>query len=604
MQLISASAKGLVFHNCIQCENNRDVIELRWHTGKQKSLRQAGAWVLWAAVCVGLFPGSAKAQITGQGRDQTYKQAAPDRFQQRYEAPAEPKSTVVPVEPDSLKPLFPAELRKVKFTLKNLEIHGSTVYRSRQLLPLYRNFLNREITLEHIYQIADALTRKYRNAGYILSKAIVPPQKIEEGIARIDIIEGYVDRVKVQGEVKGPKALLNAYRKRLLRSRPLRARDLERYLLLIDDLAGVAVKSVLTPSADQSGASNLTLILENKPFDAHAGIDNRGTRFNGPIQLFAGGSENSLLGFYERLGIQGVVTSNPEELYFFHAFYEMPISNEGTRLGFSGAVSHSEPGSALKVFNVVGESRTFSIDLSHPFIRSRGENFQGRFGYTHRNTETEILGATDSEDRLRILEAGLVYDYADRFRGINLISFNVGQGLNIFDATEPGALNLTRSQGRSDFTKVFGELQRLQQLAPSWMLLGSFSWQYAFHKLLASEEFGVGGLSYGRAFDPSEITGDQGLAFKLELQKAFQVKEKFLQSLQAYTFFDFGSVWNRVPTSTGARQQDLASVGIGTRFNITEHLSGYVEIDKPLRRDVSAEGDRDPRVFFSLSARY
>jgi len=563
-----------------------------------------GQVVLMTITGLFLFPLIANAQITPKGRDEVFKQAAPDRYIKYREKPFRPQSTVIPVEPDTLTPTHPEELKKVKFKLTRLVIQGATVYKNRRFSHLYKNFLGKRITLHHIYRIADAITKKYRNAGYILTKAIVPPQEISDGIVRLNIMEGYIDKVRVQGRVAGPKKLLNAYRKRLLKSRPLRAKDLERYLLLIDDLPGVFVKSVLTPSEDQPGASDLTLILDNKPFGAHAGANNRGTKFNGPFQFFAGASENSLLGFYEKAGIQGVVTSDLKELYYINAFYSAPISNEGTTMNFSGAFSQSKPGSSLKVFNVNGKSHTFSFGLTHPFIRSRGENLRGHLTFTHRNTKTDILGTRDSEDRLRILKLGMVYDFADWFQGVNLISFNLSQGLNILDATEPGSLNLTRSQGHSDFTKIFGKLQRLQQLAPSWMLLGSAAWQYSFEKLLASEEFGVGGVSFGRAFDPSEITGDQGLALGLELQRAFDVKMKFLRTLQAYAFFDFGSVWNRIATPTGARQQDLASAGAGARFNLTKHVSGYLEVAKPLNRDVASLGNRDPRVFFSLSATY
>lgn len=560
--------------------------------------------VLLAVVGIFLSAMDANAQISPEGRDRVFKQAAPDRFIKSQEKQEQPQSTVIQVEPDTLAPLFPKELEKVKFELKHLQIRGSTVYKNRQFLPLYRQFLGKQTTLAHIYRIADAITKKYRNDGYILSKAIVPAQKIDDGIVRVDIMEGSIDNVWVQGQVKGPKSLLNAYRKRLLNSRPLHAKDLERYLLLIDDLPGVSVKSVLTPSKDKPGTSDLTLIVENKPVDAHAGVDNRGTKFNGPIQIFAGASENSLMGGYERLGVQGVTTSDPGELFYINGFYEVPVTNEGTMFNLSGSFSNSQPGSSLEVFDVEGETFTFSTGLTHPFIRSRGENLRGHFSYTHRNTKTDILGTLDSEDRLRVVQLGAVYDYADRFHGVNLFSFDISQGLNLLDATEPGSLNLSRPQGKSDFTKITGKFQRLQQLAPAWMLLFSATGQYAFEKLLASEEFGVGGPGFGRAFDPSEITGDQGVAFKLELQRAFQLKMKFLRNLQAYAFIDHGSVWSRIPTSTGARQQDLTSTGVGTRFNLNEYLSGYLEVAKPLGREVASEGNKDPRVFFSLSARY
>ena len=444
----------------------------------------------------------------------------------------------------------------------------------------------------------------YRADGYILSKAVVPPQKIEDGVVQIDVIEGFVDNVAIQGQVRGPRKLLNKYRKALLRSRPLKATDLERYLLLVDDLPGVSVKSVLTPSKFKQGATNLTLILTNKRIDISFGADNRGTKFNGPFQFNAGISSNALLKNYERFGFQSVVTSNTNELKFFRGFYEQSIFSEGTKLFFSGSFSDSEPGSDLELFEVKGESKTLTLKITHPFIRSRSENLNGFIGFTNRDSETEILGTLDSEDRLRILNVGASYDFVDEFQGVNLLSFNLSKGLDIFDSTETGSRKLTRTRGHSDFIKVTGEALRLQQLAPSWMLLGAFSWQYSFEKLLASEEFGVGGAQFGRAYDSSEITGDQGLAFKLELQKAFQPKKKYFRDLQAYTFFDYGKVWSRYENTAGSKSDALYSMGLGIRFNLTDVISGYVEWNKPLGQEVSSEGNTDGRAFFSLSARF
>jgi hemolysin activation/secretion protein len=544
------------------------------------------------------------AQITPQGRDQTYKQAAPQRFEERFKKREYPKSQVVPVKPDNLKPVFPASMKKVNFLLQRMVIKGSTIYGKRRFSRLFRRYLHKRINLEQVYIIAQKITNMYRNDGYILSKAVVPPQKIEGGVVQIDVIEGFVDRVVVQGQVRGPRRLLKEYRKGLLKSRPLKSRDLERYLLLVDDLPGVSVKSILTPSEHKQGATNLTLILDNKAYGGSLGMDNRGTKFNGPIQANAGVTGNSLLKNYERIGLQGVVTANTDELQFFSGFYEQPISSEGTKLYFSASKSDSVPGADLKDFEVVGESKTFTFKISHPFIRSRAKNLTGTLGYVHRNSTTDILQTLDSEDRLRIVNLGLSYDFVDAYRGVNLVSFNLSKGFDIFDSTKTGSANLTRESGHSDFTKISGEMLRLQQLVPSWMLLSSVSWQYAFEKLLASEEFGVGGSQYGRAYDSSEITGDQGIAFKLELQRAFQTKKKYLRDLQAYTFFDYGKIWNRIPTSTGLETEDLFSMGLGVRFNVTEKLSGYLEWDKPLDQEVSAEGNKDGRFFFSLSARF
>ena len=544
------------------------------------------------------------AQITPQGRDQIYKQASPLRFEERFKRHAKPKAKKIPVREDNLKPMFPNELWEVKFILQKMIIKGSTLYSKRRFSKLFRKYMQKNISLGHIYDIAQTITNMYRNDGYILSKAVVPPQKVDKGIIRINVIEGFVDKVNIQGNVAGPRKLLNRYRKKLLKSKPLLAKDLERYLLLVDDLPGLKVKSVLTPSEFKVGATDLTLILENKKYDFGMGLNNRGSKFNGPFQFSGNASTNSILGLYERIGIQGVVTKNPEELRFFSGFYEMPVSSEGTKIYFSGAFSNSQPGETLKAFDVKGDSATITLRATHPFIRSRSENLNAYLGFTRRDSTTEFLGDVDSKDKLRIANLGFSYDFVDKYRGVNLLSFNWSQGLEFLGASESGSLKLSRPEGKSAFTKFSGEALRLQQLSPSWVLLGAMSWQYSFEKLLASEEFGVGGSQFGRAFDSSEITGDHGIAFKLELQKTFQINKAYINEIQAYTFFDHGSVWNRLKTSTGSNKQDLNSIGLGFRFDLANHLSGYLELDKPLNRDVAAQGNKDTRMFFSLSANF
>ena len=129
------------------------------------------------------------AQITPQGRDQTYKQAAPGRFEERFKQKKLPQSQVVPVKPDNLRPVFPAEMRKVKFLLQRMIIKGSTIYDKRKFSRLFRKYLHKRVNLEQVYMIAQEITNMYRADGYILSKAVVPPQKISKSTFKISAFE-------------------------------------------------------------------------------------------------------------------------------------------------------------------------------------------------------------------------------------------------------------------------------------------------------------------------------------------------------------------------------------------------------------------------------
>jgi len=82
------------------------------------------------------------AQITPQGRDQTYKQASPQRFEERFKKQEFPRSQVVPVKPDNLKPVFPTAMKKVNFLLQRMVIKGSTIYGKRRFSRLFRRYLH------------------------------------------------------------------------------------------------------------------------------------------------------------------------------------------------------------------------------------------------------------------------------------------------------------------------------------------------------------------------------------------------------------------------------------------------------------------------------
>ena len=533
------------------------------------------------------------------------RSAAPERLEKRFKRPERPKSMFKKIFPKSREELSPKELNKIRFFLRGLFVKGSTVYSNKRFSRLDRKFRGKEISLKKVYEWRDRITAKYRNDGYILSQAVIVPQEISNGIVVIQIIEGYISDVMVSGEINGPKSFLSSYIKGVKEVRPLNAQDLERYLLFIDDLPGVSVQSVLSPSKknDKSGATTLKLVLENKQYDTNIGFDNKGTKFNGPFQVSFGASENANLNLFEQIGINGVVTTQTDELLFISGLLRLPLTSEGTLLSISGSVSASEPGATLKDFQIVGDSKTFTYQLSHPFRRSRGENLRGTLTFTSKNSKTDILGALASEDRIRILSLGTSYDFIDRFKGLNLIGLTLHQGINIFDATEPGSPNLTRVNGKSNFTKLTGNSLRIQQLFPRFSLLGAMNWQYSFDNLLSSEEFGIGGAQFVRGYDSSEATGAQGLAFKLEFQYGLKIKFPYLKDIQGFAFYDRGNVWAKGADSGAENPVSLDSFGFGMRYNVTNSISGAIEVDFPMAGNVSSEGNKDPRMFFSLGAR-
>ncbi|MEM6780566.1 MAG: ShlB/FhaC/HecB family hemolysin secretion/activation protein, partial [Pseudomonadota bacterium] len=211
-------------------------------------------------------------------------------------------------------------------------------------------------------------------------------------------------------------------------------------------------------------------------------------------------------------------------------------------------------------------------------------------------------------DRIRALRAGARYDFLDTILGVavNAIDVEVSQGLGILGASEEGRANLTRAEGDPQFTKIEAEIQRLQRIDEDFNLLLIGRGQWSADPLLSSEEFSVGGIGLGRGYDPSEITGDDGIAAKAELQwnSPYATDLDYIDGYQVYSFFDVGTVWDQDPTTNDQKRDSISSTGAGVRVNFTGQTQADLAVAFPLTRDVQTQGDRDPKVYFGLNKRF
>lgn len=498
------------------------------------------------------------------------------------------------------------QLAKKRFVLKQVIVEGATVYPKEKLQSTYAGLIGKEISLLEAQAVAQRITSMYHNDGYILSQAVVPPQTIAGGELKIRVIEGYIHNVVIDGDIQGDRQLLASYGEHLTSKRPVRVGDLERYLLLMDDLPGASAKGLVRPSSSQFGAADLVVTISHKTYEGSYTLDNRGTKFVGPWQHTGTFVANSILGLYERTLFRVVTTSPTTELRFFDLQHEEQVGSEGTRLVFDLSHSHTKPGDSLKDLEIIGDSTFFQVKAVHPFLRSRKENLLGRLIFDTRDTDTDIFQTTDfSKDRLRVIRAGGSYDFADDLLGVDLIDAQVSQGLHIFNAST-GSDPTTNTDADGTFTKINLDLTRTQPLPMDFSLFTAASGQYAFQPLLAAEQFSLGGTGFGQAYDPAQLSGDHGVGAKVELRYGQALNDIYINSYQVYGYYDIGRVWIRDAAPGENDKKSLASAGIGLRTNFSEHLSANLEVGKPLTKPVSNQGDHEnsPRFFFSATARF
>jgi hemolysin activation/secretion protein len=536
---------------------------------------------------------------------------APGRIEQQFQPQPQPRATgpsVVPEIPEGVT--APAGAENVHFTLRAVQIEDVTVYPGDTFTSLYTDWLGKDVTLAQIFTLATEITARYRNDGYILSQATVPAQKIADGTVRLRVVEGFIDRVIVDGDDYGKsKGLIDAYGQKITQSRPLRASDLERYLLLMNDLPGVTARSFLRPSPTTPGAADLSIVLEEKQFGGYAGFDNRGSRFVGPYQGQVGGNANNLLGLYDRTDLRFIATSRLRELQYTELDHSEQLDAEGTQLRLTTYRSHGKPGGAVSDLDIDALVYDGTATISHPFIRSRARNFSVHSTFDVINADFEQSGVPLISDRLRVLRLGASYDFVDTLArpAVNFVDIEFSHGLDLFDASPAGSPLLSRPQATPDFAKVTVDASRQQPLTDKLGLLLAMTGQYAANSLLSPEQFGFGGAQFGRGYDPSQLLGDDGIAGKIELQYGETLGRSWLQDYQFYAFYDAGRVVYRGGGPPGqSPRRSGTSTGLGLRSNVTDWASGFVEFARQLTSSAANpnESGDGSRIFFGVMTRF
>jgi hemolysin activation/secretion protein len=332
----------------------------------------------------------------------------------------------------------------------------------------------------------------------------------------------------------------------------------------------------------------------------------------GPEQISTNVAVSGLFGRASQTAANHVTTIQPSELQYLALSHTEVLRAEGTLFTLAWAGSKSAPGTAqLRLLDNNSESGTWTLKLAHPFIRTRQKNLTGHIKYDHKDIEGKSLNIINLQDRIRSISLGLNYDRADTFDGINQVLFEYSFGIDGLGSSSNNSAIKSRADGRPDYQKLTVNLSRKQELGYFLPLLSKFSvnaalmGQYSGTGLLSSEECGVGGQQFGRAYDYSEILGDSCIAGSLELRFTPNTEGTPFKYVQFYSVYDGGSTTNVTPLSaTDPKTKNLTSAGLGVRFGLGKYLSGSIEGTQPLTRIVANEGNKNARVFGSISVRF
>jgi hemolysin activation/secretion protein len=493
---------------------------------------------------------------------------------------------------------------KPLFVLRAVTLQGAFALLPDQLATAYQPYLGKPVSPADLAAMASSISDLYRTAGFHLTRAIIPPQDIQNGLVRIRIIEGSITELVLTGdgaEQFGVRPLLDP----VLAERPSRLATLERQLLLINARPGVRITdSQLEEIGGTTGHFRLFVQLKTWHVYAYVGLDNLGSASIGPWQTYATGAFNSYLLPGDSLMLNlSTIANDPRELGFGRLSYDVPVGVDGFRIGASALYSDARPGDDRRLTNDTTRTKSVEVHGSIVPVLSQQQTLTltvaaGFTNASEKDIFSPMFGPIYS-DRIRTVSLTSDYRLQDAFGGTNYATMTYRQGLDIFGATPFGDDFASRTGAAPNFSVLDFYYTHYQTLSDAWSVKVSTASQIASGPLYTSQQFYLGGWAFGRGYGAAEISGDNGLAGSFELRFDQRPNFRYLAGYQIYGFVDAGAVWN-----DGFRLTDglaLTSAGAGVRFFLWDDLQADIGVAFPLSYRAPDNPRRDARLLFSVS---
>lgn len=455
--------------------------------------------------------------------------------------------------PASHTPAPAASADEATVLVRAYKFAGNTLLSSEVLAQAVAPYTDRALSVAQLKEVANVVTNAYREAGWSV-RAYLPKQEVDGGVVTIQVVEAVFGGALLSG--KEPQRmeaarLVDMADASLGKGTPLHSAQLDRTLLLLDDLPGVNVAGNLV-QGERDGETNLAIAATDEALvTGNAVVDNQGARTSGAERLSVNLNVNSPARLGDALGLSALKTQGID---YQRLSYSVPVGYDGWRAGLHASnLNYKIVAAEFASLNPFGQASTRGVDVSYPLVRSQLQNINFALSYDDKSFDNTSNGALTSYG-IKVFNASVSGSQVDNWAGGGVSNASVA---------------LTRGDKNTDnrYAKLNLNLSRLQSLSDSLSVYVAASAQTTHSNLDSSEKMYLGGATGVRAYPSSEAGGSEGHTLTLEL------RQRIDSALTLTGFYDYGRVKvnrdNAIASPANPNDYNLQGYGVSLAWQAT-----------------------------------
>jgi len=468
---------------------------------------------------------------------------------------------------------------EVSFHIKEIVIQSPSPYTFPWLKKLVLPYKDKKIGVEGINLIAQMLTERIIDKGYVTTQITIPEQDLTTGTLILQVIPGTISNIRfLQPNNWGSWRTAFPTKK----DKILNIKSLEQGLEQMKRVPNQDVKMELVPG-EQLGQSDVVIQLKRtKPWSISFSLDDSNLKSTGRLQTSANITIYNPTGLNDTLNYsygqdaEGQSSKHGNKNYSLS--YSIPYGNYTFNISKYRSHFYQTVPSMIP-FKSSNEIETFELGVQKLLYRDKTTKTQASFKIMTRDRRSFIddIEILVQRQNTTAFQLGLMHRKYLGQGSLDLM-LNYQRGVPWFGAKRG------IGDGEPDMPTSHYDLVSLNIYFATPFKIGTVATRYNFTLrgqysndiLYSSEQFSIGGRYSVRGFDGEQtLAAENGFYIRNEL--SFPLKKL---PVEIYAGVDYGHVWG--PSDTYLPGRQLVGTVLGLRGNLLKQLQFDCFIGTPI----------------------